>query len=99
MLLWLWCRPAAEALIWPIAWEPPYAIDAALKSKKTKKKPKKKEEKRNINHCVVYLEHGIVGQLYLKILKCKKDQFRVFRDLNKVLQIYFLKIESSEKDE
>ena len=23
MLLWLWCRPAAVALIRPLAWEPP----------------------------------------------------------------------------
>ena len=24
-LLWLWCGPAAVALIRPLAWEPPYA--------------------------------------------------------------------------
>ena len=36
--LWLWCRPAAAALIQPPAWEPPHAAHAALKSKK---KPKK----------------------------------------------------------
>ena len=29
----LWCRPAAAALIGPLAWEPPYAVHAALKSK------------------------------------------------------------------
>ena len=29
----LWCRLAAAALIRPLAWEPPYAADAALKSK------------------------------------------------------------------
>ena len=33
VLLWLWCRPAAVALIGPLAWEPPYAAGAALKSK------------------------------------------------------------------
>ena len=33
-LLWLWCRPAATAPIRPLAWEPPYAASAALKSKK-----------------------------------------------------------------
>ena len=27
-LLWLWCRPAAEAPIRPLAWEPPYAASA-----------------------------------------------------------------------
>ena len=30
-LLWLWCRPAAAALIGPLVWEPPYAMGAALK--------------------------------------------------------------------
>ena len=33
MLLWLWCRPAATAWIRPLAWESPYAMGAALKSK------------------------------------------------------------------
>ena len=31
-LLWLWCTPAAVALIGPLAWEPPYAAGAALKT-------------------------------------------------------------------
>ena len=30
-LLWLWCRPVATAPIRPLAWEPPYAVHAALK--------------------------------------------------------------------
>ena len=33
-LLWLWCRPAAIAPIRPLAWEPPYAADAALNRQK-----------------------------------------------------------------
>ena len=37
-LLWLWCRPAAIALIRPQAWEPTYAMCAALKKKNKKKK-------------------------------------------------------------
>ena len=36
-LSWLWCRPAAVALIRPPAWEPPYAVGAALKRKKQNK--------------------------------------------------------------
>ena len=32
-LLWLWCRPAAAALIRPVAWELPYATGLALKEK------------------------------------------------------------------
>jgi len=34
VLLWLWCRLAAAALIGPIVWELPYASGAALKRKK-----------------------------------------------------------------
>ena len=39
-LLWLWYRPeaAATAPIRPLAWEPPYALGAALENTKTKKK-------------------------------------------------------------
>ena len=37
-LLWLWHRPAAIALIRPLAWEPACAAGAALKSKKKEKK-------------------------------------------------------------
>ena len=35
--LWLWCRMAAAALIRPLAWEPPGAAGAALKTKKRKR--------------------------------------------------------------
>ena len=44
-LLWLWRRPVATALIQPLAWQPPYAADVALESKKKKKKKKKKKRK------------------------------------------------------
>ena len=36
----VWYRPAAPAPIQPLAWEPPYATGAALKTKK----------KKNVNH-------------------------------------------------
>ena len=36
VLLWLWCRPAAVALIRPLAWEPPYTAGVALKRQKLK---------------------------------------------------------------
>ena len=36
-LLWLWCRLAAVALIRPLAWKLPYAVDMALKIQKKKK--------------------------------------------------------------
>ena len=34
VLLWLWCRPAAIALIRPLVWELPCAMGVALKKKK-----------------------------------------------------------------
>ena len=34
MLLWLWHRPAAAALIQLLAWELPYAAGVAIKRKK-----------------------------------------------------------------
>ena len=43
MLLWLWCRLVAVAPFRPLAWEPPYAMGTALKSKN-----KNKNKKRNI---------------------------------------------------
>ena len=43
VLLWLWCRLAATALIQPLAWKPPYAAGAALEKAKRQKKKKKKE--------------------------------------------------------
>ena len=44
VLLWLWRRPAAAALIQPLAWKLPHVIGVALKAKKKKKKTKKQEQ-------------------------------------------------------
>ena len=42
-LLWLWCRSAATSPIRPLAWEPPYAMGAALeKDEKQKQITKQK---------------------------------------------------------
>ena len=41
--LWLWCRPAAVALIRPLDGEPPYAVGVAQKKKKKKKKKEKNQ--------------------------------------------------------
>ena len=35
-LPWLWCRPAATAVIKPLPWELPYAMGVALKRQKEK---------------------------------------------------------------
>ena len=47
-LLWLWHRPAATALIRPLPWEPPYAMEAALEKAKRQKKKKKKRGLSNL---------------------------------------------------
>ena len=36
-LLWLWRRLVATARIRPLAWEPPYAVGAALENAKRQK--------------------------------------------------------------
>ena len=41
-LLWLWYRLAAIALIQPLAWEPLYTTDVALKRQKTYTHKKKR---------------------------------------------------------
>ena len=37
LVVWLWRRPEATVLIRPLGWEPPYAMDVALKRPKKKK--------------------------------------------------------------
>ena len=47
--LLLWCRPAAVALIPSLAWEPLYAVGAALKKQKAKKrKGQERKGKENV---------------------------------------------------
>ena len=46
VLLWLWGRLVATALIGPLAWEHPYAVGKALKRQKTKDRKKKKNKRR-----------------------------------------------------
>ena len=51
-LLWLWWRPVATALMRPLAWESPYAAEAAPEKAK---RPKKKKKKIGNNHlCNIY---------------------------------------------
>ena len=44
-LLWLWRKPAAAAPIRPLAWEPPFAVGAALEKTKDKNKQTNKTKK------------------------------------------------------
>ena len=55
VLLWLWCRPAATALIGPLAWEPPCAMGATLEKAKRQKKKKNEALKKALNPMVHFL--------------------------------------------
>ena len=44
-LLWLWCRPAAVALIGPLAWELPRATGVAPKEQMTKNQKQTNKKK------------------------------------------------------
>ena len=61
-LLWLWCRPAARALIRPLAWQPPYAVGSGpRKGKKAKSQKKKKKKKERDYYKKLYT--NIFGKL------------------------------------
>ena len=47
-LLWLWRRPVATAPIQTLAWEPPYAVGAALKKQKKKQNKQKKNSQNKL---------------------------------------------------
>ena len=53
-LLRLWHRPGSAALIWPLAWEPPYAMAAALKWQKKKKKKRKEKRIHSTTYAVFF---------------------------------------------
>ena len=60
-MLWPWRRPAATALIRPLAWEFPYAADAAVKGQKKKKRERERENKKTRKcTCDLYLVHNFV---------------------------------------
>ena len=67
LLLWLWRRLAAPALIGPLAWELPYAMDTALKKKRQKKISNNHNTfKKRLNH-VGTTGKPITGPFYLFI--------------------------------
>ena len=49
VLLWLWCRLTATALIQSLAWEPPYTVGVALK-----KQNKNKNKNPNKNYDYIF---------------------------------------------
>ena len=62
VLLWPWCRPAATALIRPLAWESPYAAGAALeKAKRQNNKIKNKINKKKESFAGKELEPTVLN--------------------------------------
>jgi len=51
LLLWLWHRLAATALIRPLVWELPYAASVALKKSKKKKQEEEEDTYTPSFHC------------------------------------------------
>ena len=68
-MLWLWCRPAATALIGPLAWDPPYAAGAALKKKKKKEKQSRETGRVQGGRCrgKVELFSEVLGKVMFEI--------------------------------
>ena len=52
-LLWLWPRPVATAPIRPLAWEPPYAVGAALEKDKKKEKRQIDDYSKNVRQVIL----------------------------------------------
>ena len=52
-LLWLWCQLAVAAPARPLAWEPPYAMGAALKKQKNKNKNRTKQTSKKPRRAMV----------------------------------------------
>ena len=72
-LLGLWCRLAATALIRSLAWEPPYATDAALKRQKGKKK-KKKKKKRESRGCQLLQFNVNLLNLQINVSRLEEEE-------------------------
>ena len=67
MLLWLWGRLAATALIRTLAWEPPYATGAALKRPKKEKEEEEEEETALQVHQLPQLQEASLTCQFMKM--------------------------------
>ena len=65
---WLWCRLAAIAPIWPLAWELPYATSVALKSKQTNNPPQRTKKTPQKTRHVTFSVNSSLG-LHLALFR------------------------------
>ena len=63
-LLWLWCRPVTTAPIRPLAWEPPYAMGAALEKAKRQKDEKQTNKKLLIARLKLSIYNHIISAFF-----------------------------------
>ena len=82
VLLWLWCRPAATALIRPLAWEPPYTAGVALK--RQKKKKRKEKERSQINNLILQLKEVDEKEQTKPQASRRKEILKVGAEINEV---------------
>ena len=66
VLLWLWRRLVAMALIRPLAWESPYALGTALEKAKMTPPPKKQQQQKPSKcdnlHPYMQIEASVIGR-------------------------------------
>ena len=93
-LSWLWRRLAATAAIPPLAWDPPYAADAALQRQKKERKEGRKEKRnslliKKVKSIVMTLKKKKISEcvyMLVNLEKCLKSS------TPKYLQLYSLRL-------
>ena len=94
-LLWLWYRLVATAPIRPLAWEPPYAVGAALKRKekniyiyKTRNDLMRKHVHWPLNNTSLNYMYPL-KQVFFSIHTCTVDVFSLYLPYNFLNNIFF----------
>ena len=96
--LWLWCRTAATSLIWPLAWEPPYAEGVPQENgKKTKKNKNKKQSSVNFRSSlliflITYILLPFFFWLYLRHVEVPRPGIEPIPQLPPVSQLWQCRI-------
>ena len=82
----LWCRPAAEAPIQPLAWEPPYAMGVALKKKK---KDRGQAGSKSKEHIFSVLQRSIYYRAGSALPKLQSSAYPL-QECHMLISVFFL---------